>query len=229
MDSGWELEVSLYRKDLCTFEWILAWYFFHGSIPCVSRVIRVVKCRFLTFFGVFGLFQLVDFFSRNWLVELRAIFWYVVEQLSKKIPSNFYPLLSRRLGARFFWKTFPKITRSILTQKGVIFCPLCRGRVPPLIDIFSIWFLHLVASIVEISCIHGTRGLGLVVLEVLLIQKMGCVCHVYSAARCASYESWSCFPFNRLENDMSLSVLSWDVVLRGIWGSSWIRGRVPRR
>ena len=46
----------------------------------------------------------------------------------------------------------------------------------------------------EISCIHGTRGLGVVVLEGLLIQKMGCVCHVYSAAKCASYESHGVFP-----------------------------------
>ena len=77
---------------------------------------------------------------------------------------------------------------SILAQKGVIFCTFCRGRVPSLINIFSIWFLYLSTNIVELLCIHGTRDLGVVVLELLTIQNVGCVCHVYVHAKCASYE-----------------------------------------
>ena len=155
--------------NLCTIAYISSWYFFRGSIPAVSRVMSFVKCRFLTFFCCFRVFSTSEFFFSETTGRIFAIFWYVVEQLSKKIPRNFYQLPVCSLGARIFLKNFPKVTWSILGQKRVIFCPLWRCRVPSLINIFSICFLHLVASIVEFWCIHGTWGLRVVVFELFLI------------------------------------------------------------
>ena len=128
------------------------------------------------------------FFYTKRAVAISLKFRYMFNQLSKKIPRNFYPILTSHFSARFFWKKFPNMTMSILAQKGVNFCTLYRGRVPSLINIFSIWFLHLVASIVELLCIHGTWDLGAVVLELLTIQNKGEVCHLYFAAKCASHE-----------------------------------------
>ena len=128
------------------------------------------------------------FFSKLARSDL-MIFRYVVEQLSKKIPRNFLAILATGLGARFFRNIFPKSTRSILAQKGVIFCPLWRGRVPSLINIFSIWFLHLIGNIVEISCVHGTLGLRVVVLELLTIQNVGRVSVIYVHAMWGSWRT----------------------------------------
>ena len=128
------------------------------------------------------------FFYTKLVAAISLKFRYMLNQLSKKIPRNFYQKIHDHFSARFFWKKFPKITWSILAQKGVIFCTLWRGRMPPLINIFSIWFLHLIGNIVEFLCVHGTLGLRVVVFELLTIQNVGCVCHLYFAAKCVSYE-----------------------------------------
>ena len=129
------------------------------------------------------------FFYTKLVAAISLKFRYMFNQLSKKIPRNFLAILASGLGARFFRNIFPKSTRSILAQKGVIFCPLWRGRVPSLINIFSIWFLHLIGNIVEFLCVHGTLGLRVVVLELLTIQNVGRVSVIYVHAMWGSWRT----------------------------------------